>query len=185
MERKELDSILEDEHYLEGGTREACVKAKEFLSNVINPGNQLHAPLSCVKADEFVEAVKVLINFSSRRKDTIPIAENEEAPDTMHEEAMLITYKKLATINNLNVEKIATLTGYSQSYIKKINKKERPLTTKTIEKLLVIFELDETKWNKIVAEVKNQLKKGYDENSIEVWYAIVKCLRDFSYKHKG
>lgn len=72
MERKELDFILENNHYLKGGTKEACVKAREFIVNSINPGNQLHAPLSCVKANEFVEAVKTLISFAFSQEDTIP-----------------------------------------------------------------------------------------------------------------
>ena len=48
------------------------MKTREFLSHMINPGNQLHAPLSCVNADEFVEAVKVLMAFAFRQEDTIP-----------------------------------------------------------------------------------------------------------------
>lgn len=72
MERKELEFILEKNHYLEGGTKEACVKARDFIVNSINPGNQLQSPLSCVKADEFIEAVKVLMAFACRQEDTIP-----------------------------------------------------------------------------------------------------------------
>ena len=72
MERNELKSVLESNHYIQGGTKEACVKVVEFLRNVINPGNQLHAPLSCVIANEFVDAVKVLMAFAFRQEDTIP-----------------------------------------------------------------------------------------------------------------
>ena len=72
MERKELEFVLENNHYLKGGTKEACVKAGDFIVNSMNPGNQLHAPLSCVKADEFVEAVKTLIAFAFRQEDAIP-----------------------------------------------------------------------------------------------------------------
>ncbi|MBR6252764.1 MAG: hypothetical protein IKR04_02880 [Clostridia bacterium] len=72
MERKEMDLVLEDFHYLKGGTREACVKAREYISHIINPGNQLHAPLSCVSANEFVEAVKVLMAFAFVQNDTVP-----------------------------------------------------------------------------------------------------------------
>ena len=72
MERKELEYILESSHFMKGGTKEACVKAREFIENSMNPGNQLHAPLSCVNADEFVEAVKILIAFAFKQEDIIP-----------------------------------------------------------------------------------------------------------------
>ena len=70
--REELDFVLEWNHYLKGGTKEACVKVRQYLSYVINPGNQIHAPLSCITADEFIEAVKTLMAFSFRQEDTIP-----------------------------------------------------------------------------------------------------------------
>ena len=46
MERKELDFVLKQNHYLEGGTKEACVKVRDFLSHATNPGNQIHSALS-------------------------------------------------------------------------------------------------------------------------------------------
>jgi len=64
MNRCYIENILKDGQFKRGGTKEACIKAREFLSNAMNPGNQLHAPLSCVKADEFVEAVKTLMAFA-------------------------------------------------------------------------------------------------------------------------
>ncbi len=72
MERKELDFVLKQNHYLEGGTKEACIKAREFLRHATNPGNQIHSALSCVTADEFMEAVKVLMAFAFGQADTIP-----------------------------------------------------------------------------------------------------------------
>ena len=72
MERKELEYVLEYKNFQKGGTKEACVKAREFIRNAINPGNQLHAPLSCVKADEFLEAVETLMAFAYSQDDTIP-----------------------------------------------------------------------------------------------------------------
>jgi len=72
MKRKELDFVLAHNHYLKGGTKEACVKVREFLSHAKNPGNQIHSPLSCVKADEFMEAVKTLMAFAFRQEDSIP-----------------------------------------------------------------------------------------------------------------
>lgn len=72
MERKELDFVLEHNHYLKGGTKEACAKANVFLLYATNPGNQIHSPLSCVSADEFMESVKTLIAFASQQEDSIP-----------------------------------------------------------------------------------------------------------------
>ena len=72
MERKDQEYVLKNGHFQKGGTKEACVKAREFIRNSMNPGNQLHAPLSCVNVDEFVEAVKTLIAFAYRQEDTIP-----------------------------------------------------------------------------------------------------------------
>ena len=72
MERKELDFVLKQNHYLEGGTKEACVKVRDFLSHATNPGNQIHSALSCVTADEFMDAVKTLMAFAFRQDDTIP-----------------------------------------------------------------------------------------------------------------
>ena len=43
MERKELDFVLKQNHYIEGGTKEACVKVRDFLSHATNPGNQIHS----------------------------------------------------------------------------------------------------------------------------------------------
>lgn len=72
MKREELEFILKSNRYLEGGTKEACVKVRNFLEYAKNPGNQLHSPMSCVTADEFVEAVKILMAFAFRQEDTIP-----------------------------------------------------------------------------------------------------------------
>lgn len=72
MERKELNFVLKQNHYLEGGTKEACVKVRDFLNHVTNPGNQIHSALSCVTADEFMEAVKILMAFAFQQDDTVP-----------------------------------------------------------------------------------------------------------------
>lgn len=72
MNRKELDFVLQQNRYLEGGTKEACVKVRDFLSHATNPGNQIHSPLSCVTANEFMDAVKTLMSFAFLQDDTIP-----------------------------------------------------------------------------------------------------------------
>lgn len=72
MNREELAFVLKQNHYLEGGTKEACVKVREFLHYATNLGDQIHSALSCVTADEFMEAVKILMAFSFNQEDTIP-----------------------------------------------------------------------------------------------------------------
>lgn len=71
MKREELDFVLEQNQYLEGGTKEACVKVRNFLRYATTTEDQVHAPRSCVTAEEFVESVKILMAFAFREKDTI------------------------------------------------------------------------------------------------------------------
>ena len=72
MERKELDFVLKQNQYLEGGTKEACIKVRDFLQHATTPETQIHSALSCVAADEFIESVKTLLAFTFRQDDTIP-----------------------------------------------------------------------------------------------------------------
>lgn len=42
MKRTVLDFVLKQNQYLEGGTKEACIKARNFLQYAtITPGNQI------------------------------------------------------------------------------------------------------------------------------------------------
>ena len=74
MERKELEWTLGSNHYLRGGTKEACVIAREFLSHAKNQvdGEGIHATNSCVTETEFIEAVKTIMAFTFRQEDTMP-----------------------------------------------------------------------------------------------------------------
>ena len=72
MERKELDFVLAYNHYIKGGTKEACIKVREFLRCVTNPENQISSESDCVTAEEFVESVKTLLAFSFQQEDQIP-----------------------------------------------------------------------------------------------------------------
>ncbi len=72
MERKELDFVLKHNHYFKGGTKEACVKVRDFLNCVESSENQIHSALSCVTVDEFVETVKTLMAFTFQQEDSIP-----------------------------------------------------------------------------------------------------------------
>ncbi len=68
MKREELAFILKQNKYLEGGTKGACVIVRDFLRHEANPGNQI----SCITANEFMEAVKILMAFAFRQEDTVP-----------------------------------------------------------------------------------------------------------------
>lgn len=72
MEKNKLDYILKKNNFLEGGTKEACIKAREFIrySSIFEDG--ISSKLSCVSDEEFLKAVKTLIAFSFNQDDTIP-----------------------------------------------------------------------------------------------------------------
>lgn len=65
MDRNEFDFLMKHNNYLKGGTKEACIKARDFLCN-FNSGE------SFVDVDEYKEVVKTLIAFAFRQEDTIP-----------------------------------------------------------------------------------------------------------------
>ena len=63
MNRKELDFLLEQNQYLKGGTKEACAKIREFISQARTSGKQIDSARSCVEAEEFLNYVETLIAF--------------------------------------------------------------------------------------------------------------------------
>ena len=72
MERNQLDFALKKNNYLEGGTKEACIKARDFIKYSVISKTGINSNLSCVSDEEFIRAVKVLIAFSFKQEDTIP-----------------------------------------------------------------------------------------------------------------
>lgn len=84
MNRDELNYVLKNMAFKPGGTREACVKVKDFMVNFHKYNNENgqatlpvgHAPLvfpeSCVTLDEFIEAVNVLMASAALKKDEVP-----------------------------------------------------------------------------------------------------------------
>ena len=58
MEREMLNFVLQDNHYIEGGTKEACIKVRDFLHYAQLSGNKIISTNTCVSAEEFAEAVK-------------------------------------------------------------------------------------------------------------------------------
>mgnify|MGYP005815677995 FL=1 len=72
MKIEDLNAILKQNNYQKGGTLEACVKVREFLQGSIPEAKTVHSLFSCVTAEEFLEAVKVLMAFASQNPDTVP-----------------------------------------------------------------------------------------------------------------
>ena len=72
MEREMLNFVLRDNHYIEGGTKEACIKVRDFLHYAQLSGNKIISANTCVSAEEFAEAVKTLMAAAFQQDDTIP-----------------------------------------------------------------------------------------------------------------
>jgi hypothetical protein len=73
MNRKELEYTLNRNHYIQGGTKEACVKCRDFLHYVENTADQLGPLKLYTRVDKFVAAVKTLMAYAFRQKDTFVV----------------------------------------------------------------------------------------------------------------
>lgn len=72
MERNKLDFLLKKNNFLEGGTKEACIKARDFIRYSSISEDGISSKLSCISDEEFIRAVKVLIAYSFSQDDIIP-----------------------------------------------------------------------------------------------------------------
>ena len=72
MNQNELNYVLKVNNYSEGGTKEACVKVKEFLRRAIIKEQDVHSVASCVTAEEFVKSVEILMASAFQHEDEIP-----------------------------------------------------------------------------------------------------------------
>lgn len=72
MTRKMLNEIISQNNYLEGGTKEACVKVREFLLHSRVTDSEVSAPHSSVNAKEFVESIQILLSAAFANDDEIP-----------------------------------------------------------------------------------------------------------------
>lgn len=75
MNRKELDTVLEQYRCKKGGTREASIKVRDFLRNTtLGRSNEqnLFAGRTSVTLREFIESVKILMAYASQHPDTVP-----------------------------------------------------------------------------------------------------------------
>lgn len=72
MEKNKLDCMLKENNFLKGGTKEACIKAREFIrySSIFEDG--ISSKLSCISDEEFLKSVKILIAYAFKQDDVIP-----------------------------------------------------------------------------------------------------------------
>lgn len=73
MKRNMLEFVLDSNSYVKGGTKEACVKIREFLKNASTDEDEfVITHHSCVTSEEFVSAVKTLMAYAFQKEDEIP-----------------------------------------------------------------------------------------------------------------
>lgn len=73
MRRDEMKFVLKSNEYLEGGTKEACIKVREFLKHKLRLEDKIPSTnISCVSEEEFIEAVQVLMASAILKEDEVP-----------------------------------------------------------------------------------------------------------------
>ena len=72
MNKKMLERVISENKYIEGGTKEACVKVREFIIHAKANKQELCAAHSCINAQEFLDAVYVLLAHTFSNYDEIP-----------------------------------------------------------------------------------------------------------------
>ena len=69
MENNNIYDVIKKSGYVEGGTYEAYIKAREVILNCFDGGYKLVSLSNNVSMTEFIEAVKVLMTFASKHMD--------------------------------------------------------------------------------------------------------------------
>ena len=73
MTREEMEKLFKSKAYLEGGTKEACVKVREFLKHKLRIEDKVPSTIdSCVSEEEFIEAVCALMAYAFLKPDKVP-----------------------------------------------------------------------------------------------------------------
>ena len=73
LKREQFDSMLEQEHCLKGGLKEACIKASHFIRYAAPIGSDIiPTPECCVRNDEFLEAVRLILAVAGEHEDVVP-----------------------------------------------------------------------------------------------------------------
>lgn len=70
MDKKELEFVISNNKYLEGGTKEACVKIRQVLRSIDNCEIKINTDY--VSAEEFINAIGILMASAFRKPDEIP-----------------------------------------------------------------------------------------------------------------
>ena len=69
MENNKIYDVIKSGRYIDGGTYESYIKAREVVLNSFDGGHKLVILSDKVNASEFIEAVKVLMTFASKHSD--------------------------------------------------------------------------------------------------------------------
>jgi len=76
MERDFFDYVTETLNCVKGGSKEACLKVREFIqnANLDEDGKIIVSKHSAVNGEEFLEAVRVLMAFAwqNKEQDMVP-----------------------------------------------------------------------------------------------------------------
>ena len=70
MTKDEIEFILKHNGYLKKGTKEACIRIKDYLKNI--QSIESIESNSSIEFNEFIESINILLAFTFRAKDTIP-----------------------------------------------------------------------------------------------------------------
>ena len=75
MKREKVDFTIKQNNCIPGGSKEACIKVREYLQNIKQTQPEITVSSSCsVSNQEFVDAVKVLMAYAwqNRENDCLP-----------------------------------------------------------------------------------------------------------------
>lgn len=73
MDRQQLGYAIEKYAQWVGGTRESCIKIKDFIENAQITENGIQkTDATCVTTEEFLEALRILMAYSYLKYDEIP-----------------------------------------------------------------------------------------------------------------
>ena len=67
MTKDEIEFILKHNSYLKGGTKEACIKVKEFIKQTKKIEFK-----SSIDYEDFLDSINTLLAFTFSSKDTVP-----------------------------------------------------------------------------------------------------------------
>lgn len=69
MKKRVVDYIIEQSDCIPNGSKEACIKVREYLKYLKLDKDNISSPICDVTNEEFIDAVKVLMAFAWQNKD--------------------------------------------------------------------------------------------------------------------